>query len=339
MRCPIINRVRVQHLLFAFLVFASIASAVNAAGLENEKTPPRKKIAVIPFTSNNTDADKARMARNAVELALFKTGLYDILEKEHIRLIVEERKRQIDECRDSECAAAIGELVSAGYVVIGSVDRGDTYMVQAKVVDVEKKCIVIAETAAAEESGKIRDAAERISLIITRKIERLGKKSKPGAFSAAFGFVAPLGYLSRKVGFGYGITLSCVAEDLFVNGLQFGGSARFIYFTGKDHEAHHAMMVPVNALAGYRFTVRDFSINPYLGFGGSYSIVYYYRDRETADYTASGAFQPFLLLGLDLTYNFTPMVQLQLKPEYAMTIEKGGIIQFFSAGIGVGVFF
>lgn len=339
MRCPIINRVRVQYFLFAFLVFASTASAVNAAGLENEKTPPRKKIAVIPFTANNTNADIARMARNAVELALFKTGLYDILEKEHIELIVEERKRQIDECRDSECAAAIGELVSAGYVVIGSVDRGDTYMVQAKVVDVEKKCIVIAETAAAHESGKIRIAAERLSWNITQKMERLGKKVKPGMFSAAFGFVAPLDYLSHKVGFGYGFTLSCVAEDVFVRGLQAGGSVRFIYFTGKDHEAHHAMMVPVNAQVGYRFALGSFSVNPYVGFGGSYSLVYYYRDRESSDYTASGAFQPFLLFGLDLTYNLTPMVQLQLKPEYAMIFEKEGVIQFFSAGIGVGIFF
>ena len=256
--------------LVLLLVFSAVIQSHAA-----EKKGPRKKIAILNFTANNTDEDTARIARNAVELSLFKTGLYDILEKEHINLIIEERRKQMDDCRSSDCAVAVGELLSAGYVIMGSVDRGDALVIQVKVVDVEQKRVVIADTAEVSDSGKIRQAADGISRSISRKMERLGKKGKPVVFSTSFNFVVPLDYLARKVGPGFGFTMTCVAEDLFVRGLQAGGSARFIYYTGKAHESHHAMMVPVNAQLGYRFSIEDFSINPYLGFGGSYSVVYF----------------------------------------------------------------
>ena len=326
-------------LLLMFCIISTTVTQAHAAENGISKKGPRKRLAVLAFTANNTSAGMARIARNAVEMALFKTGLYDILEKEHINLIMDERKRQIDECRDSSFAAAIGELLSAEYIVIGSVDRGAFYVIQVKVVDVKKKRIVIVETSRTSDSKKIRRTAERISRTISRRMERLGKKGKPLVVSAAFNVLTPLGYLAEKVDIGFGFTLNFLAEDIFFKGFQAGVSARFIHYTGKSHEAHHAMMVPINLVLGYRFTIEDFSINPGLGMGGSYSIVYYYRDRTGSDYSGNAAFQPVLLFSLDLTYSFTPILQLQLRPEYAMIFEKDGIIQFLSAGIGLALLF
>ena len=332
------NLKRIICILFLFCIV--LLQSIRADAEEKKgKTVPKKRIAVMNFTANNTGADMARIARNTIELELFKTGLFDILEKEHINLIMEERKRQITECHDRDCAVAIGKLLSAKYVILGSVDRDVSYVIQIKVVDVEKKRIVIADSMETSDSDRIRRAAERISRSISRRMERLGRAGETVVFSAAFNFVAPLDYLARKVGPGFGFTMTCMAEDLLVAGLQAGGSARFIHFTGKSHESHHAMMVPVNALLGYRFSIGDFSVNPVLGFGGSYSIVYYYRDSSSSDYSASGAFQPILLFGLDLGYSFTHLFQLQLKPEYAIIFEQDGIIQFFSVGIGFSLFF
>ncbi|HOO71528.1 MAG TPA: CsgG/HfaB family protein [Spirochaetota bacterium] len=312
---------------------------MDAAEQKRKKTAPKKRIAVMNFSANNSGADTARIARNTIELELFKTGLFDILEKEHINLIMAERKRQIAECHDRDCAVTIGKLLSAKYVILGSVDKDVSYVIQIKVVDVEKKRIVIADSTEASDIGKIRRAAERISRSISRRMERLDKAGETVVFSTAFNFLTPVDYLARKVGPGFGFTMTCMVEDLLVPGFQAGGAARFIYFTGKSHESHHAMMVPVNALAGYRFSIGDFSVNPVLGFGGSYNIVYYYRNRDSSDYSAHDAFQPILLFGLDLGYSFTHLFQLQLKPEYAIIFEQDGIVQFFSAGIGFSLFF
>lgn len=307
--------------------------AVQAQAAE-KKAEPKKRIAVLNFTANNADEGLARVARNAVELSLFKTGLFDILEKESISLIIKERKLQLEKCRDVSCAVAIGELLKARYVIIGSLDYAREYVLQVKVVDVQKRRIVAADSAKVKESGDIRQAAETLSEKISRRMQRLGKKALPVVFTTAVNYALPLGYLERKVGHGFGFTVTCMAEDLGVNGLQLGGAAGFIYFTEKPHEAHHAMMAPLTLVLGYRFWIRGFSINPMVGGGGSYNIVYYYRDKESAEYSGSGAFQPLLSVTLDLAYSVTPMFQLSLRPGYSIIFEEDGIIQYFSAGVG-----
>jgi TolB-like protein len=268
-----------------------------SAGTREGTRPSRKRLALLHFSPVNSGDDAARVARNALELSLFKTGLFDILEKEHIGLINEERRRLTDQCRATDCALALGELLSADYVVTGTVEQGvSSIVIQVKIIDIRKKGIVITDTALAPDRSSIRRTVERMSRSISRKMERLDKKGPPVAITTAFNAVAPLAYLARKVGPGFGFTFSCYAEDMGARGLQLGGSARFIYYTGRSHEAHHAIMVPVSVLLGYRITLADFSINPMLGAGGSYSIVYYYRDRETSRYSGSDAFQPLLII-------------------------------------------
>lgn len=326
---------RHSNRFIAFAVFSClVVCAAAQVHAEETKAEPKKRIALLNFTANNTNDGLARMARNALELALFKTGLFDILEKESIRLIIKERNLQLEKCKDVACAVAIGELLKAQYVIIGSLDRGRTYVLQARVVDVKKRRIVAADSVKTKESDNIRQAAEDLSGKITRTMQRLGKRAIPVSLTTDASYVMPLGYLERKVGQGFGFTVTCLAEDLFVNGLQMGGAARFIYFTEKAHESHHAMMVPLAVVIGYRFRIRNFSINPLVGAGGSYNIVYFYDDKESSKYSGRGAFQPHLSFSLDLAYSFTPMFQLCLRPGYSMVFEAEGLIQYFSAGLG-----
>jgi TolB-like protein len=307
-----------------------------------EAVRARSRIAVVGFAANNTEGGVARGVSNSVEINLFKDGSFDILEQSQMDVILRERKMQAVECRDEKCAAKLGRLLKADYVIIGSVDRLGAYTVTIKVVNVAEGKIIISESKDAREIGDLKPASEEL----TRKIaDRIKGKSR-GAFSfrypvfvsANFLFAMPVGYLKGISERGYGASVAARIGDLLVPGLFCGIEAQFMYLEGKGR-MHHAMMVPLTAQFGYAYTIWKVSIAPFVSAGGCYTMNYYYTDQFRYWKVRRSGFQPVLKAGATFDFLAAGNFYVRIGAEYNIIFEKGGDISFVTCLAGMGLRF
>ena len=52
----------------------------------------RERIAVLDFKANNTSISDANIVRNNIELGLYKSGYFNLLERDSIKLVLKEQK-------------------------------------------------------------------------------------------------------------------------------------------------------------------------------------------------------------------------------------------------------
>lgn len=335
-----ISRIKLFFAAIAGMMLITVFFPAPSRGAEAVRA--RSRIAVVSFAANNTEGGVARGVRNSVEISLFKDGSFDILEQSQVDVILRERKLQAMECRDAACAARLGQLLKADYVIIGSVDRLGNYTVNVKVVNVREGRIVISESRDAREIGDLKPAAEELSRRVADRIKGKGtgitSLRYPLLLSANFIFAMPIGYLKGIAERGYGATLSARVENLLVTGLFCGIDARFLYLEGKG-SMQKAMMVPLLARFGYAYAVWRVSIVPFVSAGGCYSMNYYYTDRFRYWKVRRNGFQPMLNAGLSFDFLAGKNVYIRIGADYNIIFEKAGDISFFTCLAGMGLKF
>ncbi len=136
-------------LLFSLSCFIFLSSTVFAN---------TKRIAILELEAINTPKVYAKIVRNILEVGLYKTKKYQIVERKQIELIFKEQGLQMSGCIDSSCAIKIGKILSADYMVIGSISKLTSYTVAIKLVDVAKGTIVYADSERARGNNKLEDA-------------------------------------------------------------------------------------------------------------------------------------------------------------------------------------
>jgi hypothetical protein len=302
----------------------------------------KNRIAVMNFSANNTGEGTSRAVRNNVELNLFKDGSFDILEQNQVDVILKERRLQMMECRDEKCAARLGQILKANYVIIGSVDKLDTFTINLKVVDVKEGKIIISESKDAREMGDLRGASEELAVKVAGRIKSMGKGRVvlpfPLYISANFQYTFPIGYLKRVTKAGYGSSLTFRMEDLFVKNLMAGVEAQFIYLEGA-RELHHAMMIPIMAQFGYAFHVWRLSFIPIVSAGASYNMNYFYADVLQLRTTLRSGFQFVFKAGGAIECIVYKNFHVRIGAEYGSFFEKGGDVPFISTIAGIGIKF
>lgn len=308
-----------------------LAQDVNTA-------PPKKRIAVLGFTANNVDESLARIVRNNIELSLFESKKFEVLEHDRIDFILKERK-SILECSDEECGSVLGEMLSAQFVILGSVTKLDKFIVQIKVIDASRKQLIIIEKTETDSEADLRNTAVDLSGIIAEEIENIGRKTNPLFFSAGFLYVMPLEYLKGRFDPGFGIGLSGGIEDILFNRTLLGIDIQYLYFNGKSGITHHAYMLPVTLFTGYRLPVWKFSFLPCISAGGSYNSIYYYPSVDSIDYSAQSEFEFIVKGGIKVEYNLTGAFHIDISSDYCMIFEREGEIEFVTCGLGAGMRF
>jgi len=318
--------------IIIFLLFILKGIALFAA--ENGS---RDKVAVMNFAANNISAGTARIVRNFFELELFKNETFNILERNQIDLILKERNRQLLQCMDDGCAVAIGKILSADYVIRGSVDKLDGYTINIRVIDVKLKRVIIADSIEADRLGELKisagEMAERISNSIVRKNRGIDKKFIN--ISANLNYLQPMGYFSDLTTGGFGVLVSSEIGNLFFRNFFLGVNSGYMFFPGKGKELHHASMIPVLAKAGYRFTFGIFYAVPEIMAGISYNVLYYYIDNLEVSISENRAFQPMVLSGIKAGLKISKPLIVETGVRYGNSFEKKGNISFLSFIAGV----
>lgn len=187
---------RIGTAVFTLAFCIASTAAVRAAG-EPRQTQPR--VAVLDFTAPAADADMAVVARNLLEVALYKTGGLEMLERSQVARILKERDFRKELCGEAGCAVAAGRMLSADMIIIGAYLRREDFHVALKCVDIITGKIIAAESVSAktekELSPALEDAAERIARRITASFRIARNDTQKdrfalavyGAFSYPFG--------------------------------------------------------------------------------------------------------------------------------------------------------
>jgi TolB-like protein len=324
------------------IILLSISSLIFSQSLFAQtviEEKPKKRVAVLSFSANNTDESFARIVRNNIELSLFEQKKFEVLEHDQVDFILQERKQLLSECADEECGTKLGGILSAQYVIMGSVSRLEKYIIQIKVIDVSRKQLIIVEKTEAANEGDLQKVTIDISAKLAEEIEDIGKKGIPVIVSTSFHYVMPLSFLKNKVGPGFGVGLAAYTEDIFLKHLLLGLDIQYLYFNSKTDVTHHANILPVALFAGYRLPVWKLSFIPVIYAGMSYTAVFYYTRYSSSNYSSDSAIEPLAKGGFNIVYTLAESFHIKLSSEYGVIFEKGGRIGFLSFGLGAGMRF
>lgn len=156
-------RVKILIVMFLILLPITLISKQNQI-----------RIAVIDLKPIGIHKNNAMIVSDLLRTELFKTRLFIVLERDQMNKILKEQDFQISGCTDTECGIEIGKLLNANKVLLGTVGKlGDKYIINARIVNVEKGITEFAEKATVDSKTDLDKGCE----IFARKIAVMIKSS------------------------------------------------------------------------------------------------------------------------------------------------------------------
>ncbi len=129
------------------------------------------RLAILNFRASSVSRPMTDSIRDMVEVELYRTGLFEMLERNQFDIILREQGFGERPCDETNCAVQIGKAVSADKIIIGSVNRIDGIGIAVKLIDVKKGTIEYADIDSASSEKILVDAIKRLTGRIALKIE------------------------------------------------------------------------------------------------------------------------------------------------------------------------
>jgi formylglycine-generating enzyme required for sulfatase activity/TolB-like protein len=154
------------HIALLLLIFSIPFACVSAAS-------GKTKIAVLDFQLQGdkfTNDDMGAIVAEWFITAMVNAGRFDIVERSLLQKILSEQKLVMTGMVDTGSATQIGKLLGAKVIITGSVMRlGDTFEINARMIDVESTSIISAE------HEKTADSSQLQNLVVSLSKKMIGK--------------------------------------------------------------------------------------------------------------------------------------------------------------------
>ncbi|MFH0947757.1 MAG: FlgO family outer membrane protein [Elusimicrobiota bacterium] len=152
-------------LLGGCIVFLS-AQTEEKLAVQSSTASAKIRIAVMDFESIGKEVKESDLGLSVAEnlrTGLFKTGNYDVVERNFLMKLLEEQKLQSSGIVDSETATNIGKLSGAEKLVAGSVSKaGKTLTINIRFIDVKTGSVEKAESLTCADENEIPQMANDI---------------------------------------------------------------------------------------------------------------------------------------------------------------------------------
>ncbi|MCP4132688.1 MAG: porin family protein [bacterium] len=316
-----------------------LALIISFAGISQLKGAPRKRIAILDFTTVKALESFANIARNKIELALYRGGRHDLLERKMVLAIIKEKKPELAACANTSCAVQIGELVSADYIVAGSIVNEGSLVVSVRVIDVMLGQVVYEESGEYDAGDQVSETAVSIGKTLGAAINEMvpGKpvilardKFNRLHVTVSGGYSLPVSNFTKIVESNYTLAMQAGVRNLFIKNLYLAFESGYNRFPGKD-TTEYAVIIPLMAGFGYYINIyRGVFILPAVSVGTAYC-------KLKQNDLAQSSFEPILRAGLFLGYEISPYFDIRVGGAYNNIFEIGDDMGFASVTIGVGV--
>jgi len=348
---------KLKKILYLLLITVSLTFSFAPELFSNNK----KSVAVLDFTSNNIENSYGKVVRNRIELMLYNTGKFNMLERNMIQLKSEEQLGDEENCDKISCAVNIGKSVSADYVVFGSIDVAKNYIITVRIVDVSLEKIVIADSEECTSEDQIFSTSALLGTRTGNSIDNFTPEKdsekiseSPGqhdqyqnksyyyqnkAYKASSpvhlhlslltGAAMPMGNLETIAKTGFNLSASVGAENSEYNYIL-AFETGYSYFNGKSDATYYSM-IPLMFNFQYILNITEIvELSPSLSLGGAYN-------TSHDSISESSAFEPIIKAGVNLNISAGSYVRIMSGMNLYNIFEKNGGIQVFSFNFGIGL--
>lgn len=128
-------------------------------------------LAVMDFKADGVSRQQARRISELIRTEMINTGRYTVVERKQMNQILKEQGFQKSGCSDQDCAVKIGKLLSARYILIGTVMKfGRSVVINGRIVDVEKGVGLFGQKQRAKTDDDLFDAVNKFASKLTSRI-------------------------------------------------------------------------------------------------------------------------------------------------------------------------
>lgn len=160
------------------------------------------QIAVMDLSAQDISNSTSASVSDFLRRDLVNTKRFTVLERKNMDVILKEQAFQMTGCTSSECAVEVGKILNVQKVLVGSISKlAGKIVIEARLVDVEKGDVWIAETVKADKEEDLDQAAQELAIKIIKKVSLVGQIMLVGDKSVII-----------DVGKDYGLTKGVVFE-------------------------------------------------------------------------------------------------------------------------------
>jgi len=139
-------------------------------------------IAVMDLQALGVDSASALIVSDRLRNELFKTGLFMVVERKQMKIILEEQGFQESNCSSDECMIKSGKILGVQSMVSGTIGKiGRTYTISARLIEVGSGRIT--RTASTDCQCEIDDILSRSTSAIARQLAELPAAGASGLAS------------------------------------------------------------------------------------------------------------------------------------------------------------
>ena len=115
-----------------YTIFAFILTLSNITAQDT-----RPSVAVLDFEARGIPEYEAETLTERLRTEIATTKAVQLVDRKLLQSILEEQGLQQSGCTTDECAAEVGQLLGAQYMISGAIGKlGETYSIDAKMVSV-----------------------------------------------------------------------------------------------------------------------------------------------------------------------------------------------------------
>jgi len=331
------NRIGIVYLFIIIILIEIFNTLIHAQS--------RDTAAIMDLRANNCPDTLARAATDMLVNRVYSTGLFTIVERSQIEVILKEQGFQMTGCTDESCAVKIGKLLSVKKIFIGSLSRIENYNLNVRIVDISTARVESSYEAPARDAKGIESAVESV----VRRMEYdyyqgvYSKLSHPSVLVAAKAAI-PVAAFADIAGFGYGGSIDVNFNNLLFRNAVATISISVMNYSSKDEYVGSVRSAEAALLAGYVFRVaRNFTAVPSIGAGYMATLVEWDRDGIAAnyvwDYEQSAYYDPLVTARLELDFAAAHSLHLVLAPYYTVFFEKSETGMMAGALLGIRMLF
>jgi len=166
------------RLLVAALVLGTVMGTLIVPAQAGKK----KVVAVLPFDSHH-HSTWGRNAAEYLETLLVEKGKFRVVDRKHLSRVIKEH--ELGQMGLTEMSKELGRFIEADYLLGGSISAlGDSYSLNAKMIDMETAEIVVAKSTTFKNLSKLRKACQFVTKALAQRAYGTGSgNSKAELFS------------------------------------------------------------------------------------------------------------------------------------------------------------